>query len=401
MGQSVEARSYRAPQYFPLDSTMARKSKTPDRKIQNDLGSSAPGQKKCVPEQNIASSDPVPQAVKEPISENFDRSEDSITSLDNKTTSSSRSSAVETIQLETLQSLVREFQGLKSAVLQHVIPHPNEKSRSDNALNESEATAEQLEVNTSASQQVKELLAEVDHWQHKAEDLEQQNQDLATKIANHSVQESIGSSQTASSNPANHDLLSWEDRKALIYRQMEDDTFDADSFVNTLQQSSSQAVGEQLDSEGGNLDPTALVNKLISELERHEKELSNREEELGELRCILEQRTEIQQLPEADPSQGVAIGAAAIAQMLDNDELICDERERLQEMQTEWEEKFRKVEIEASLERAKLSRERQELAKKNVELEEQLEHLRRENNLAKGTDSKKRRWMTELGITQD
>ena len=48
--------------------------------------------------------------------------------------------------------------------------------------------------------------------------------------------------------------------------------------------------------------------------------------------------------------------------MIDENELVVQERERLQMLQVEWEEKFREGEIQASLERAKLSRERQELA---------------------------------------
>ena len=98
----------------------------------------------------------------------------------------------------------------------------------------------------------------------------------------------------------------------------------------------------------------------------------------------------------------MAIGAAAIAEMIDSDELVQQERERLQLLQAEWEEKFRQGEIEASLERAKLSRERQELAKKQAELEEQLEHARRESRHANENGSaSKRRWLVKLGLSDD
>ena len=107
------------------------------------------------------------------------------------------------------------------------------------------------------------------------------------------------------------------------------------------------------------------------ELDRRDEELKERSQQIRELQSLLDQQSETR-------DGGIAIGAAAITQMFDADELVRDERERLQQMQEEWEDKFRQAEIEASLERAKLSRERQELAKKMSELEEQLAHAKRE-----------------------
>jgi hypothetical protein len=75
---------------------------------------------------------------------------------------------------------------------------------------------------------------------------------------------------------------------------------------------------------------------------------------------------------------------------------------KLQQLQVEWEEKFRQGEIEASLERAKLSRERQEISAKKQELELQLEQLQREHrqaNAAGGSGS--RRWLVKLGLAEE
>ncbi len=110
--------------------------------------------------------------------------------------------------------------------------------------------------------------------------------------------------------------------------------------------------------------PSCSLNDCFGDLE-------TRNQEVQELRHLLDQQTETR-------DRQFAIGAAAIAEKIDSDELVRQERDRLRRLQTQWEEKFREEEIEASLERAKLSRQRQELAKRQAELEEELEHIRRE-----------------------
>ena len=222
----------------------------------------------------------------------------------------------------------------------------------------------------------------IDELEIQVNELEQQNGDLASRVANSSVQQTVSDSNSSSS-----DALSWEERKQLILQQMEDDSFDAEAFVSSL--SSESEAGSEAES------PAEYLDQLHAELEKRDAEIARREEELQELRFVLEQQSETCE-------GNVAIGAAAIAEMIDSDELVQQERERLQLLQAEWEEKFRQGEIEASLERAKLSRERQELAKKQAELEEQLEHARRESRHANENGSaSKRRWLVKLGLSDD
>lgn len=204
-------------------------------------------------------------------------------------------------------------------------------------------------------------------------ELQQQNKELASRIADSRVQEvTPGDAQEAS------EILSWEERKRLILLQMEKDSFDADQFASSLQ-SEVQASKES---------PSAFIERLRSEIEC-------RDQEIVELRNLLDQQSETL-------SDGTAIGASAVADMLDADELVQLEREKLQKLQAEWEEKFRDGEIEASLERAKLSRDRQEVLEKKAELELQLEYLQREyrhNNTANSPTS--RRWLAKLGLADD
>jgi hypothetical protein len=94
--------------------------------------------------------------------------------------------------------------------------------------------------------------------------------------------------------------------------------------------------------------------------------------------------------------------AAAIAQIVNSDAVVQEERKRLQQLEREWQTKLSQAEVEISLERAKLARER-------VELEERLRSA--ENivstaaALANAADNAARptrgRWMSRLGLTDE
>ncbi len=219
---------------------------------------------------------------------------------------------------------------------------------------------------------------QIDEYEGRITELERQNEELASRVASDNVRKTVACADSGS-----NDALSWEDRKRQILEQMEDDAFDAESFVSDLQQDAGDD-GQPLDAEG-------YLDQLHSEQERLRDELNRRDDEVQELRHLLEQQSGTRE-------GGVAVGAAAIAQMVDSDELVQQERERLSTLQEQWEEKFRQGEIELSLERAKLSRERLELARKNSELEEQLERLRREAETAE-SGAPSRRWLAKLGLS--
>ncbi len=122
--------------------------------------------------------------------------------------------------------------------------------------------------------------------------------------------------------------------------------------------------------------------------------------------AITEKNLEIERLKQLLESQSnnigdVAVGAAAIADFLDQDELISQERESLQRMQEEWREKLRQAEIDISVERARLGRER-------MELQTQLYNLVQQSNADGGgnqgkTDNSKPggRWRKRLGLKDD
>lgn len=133
---------------------------------------------------------------------------------------------------------------------------------------------------------------------------------------------------------------------------------------------------------GGDMDWETAKQKLLAELEafdegepeqqrerlsieevitQTDQVIAAKDEEISELKHLLSHQSE---------SIGdVAVGASAIAGMMDNDEIIQQERENLAQLQEEWKEKLRTSEVELSLERARIARERAELEERINQLE--------------------------------
>ena len=248
--------------------------------------------------------------------------------------------------------------------------------------------------------QLKEAWREIDTLRESTESL---NAELADTNAQQSVKSSIGVDES----------LSWEDRKALIMAQMENDSFDANSFIDSLSdqaRSSYESITAEDETSGRDDEslsesvaseqtPVEFVEALVECVNRLEEQVGARDREIADLNNLLQNQSET--LHTKSHGGGVAIGAAAIAGLLDGDPLVMEERARLQQLKDDWEDKFRQTEIEASLERAKLSRERQELATRTRELEEKLEEMQREKRAGGDAAVKGRRWLAELGLTPE
>ncbi len=232
-----------------------------------------------------------------------------------------------------------------------------------------------------------ELHAELSRCNGSITDLESQNRDLADQIGTLKLRQTVSTTESSTA-----DALSWEERRELIIQQMEADTFDADEFVEQLGKEKNRGDTPH---EVTPQTPLEYVNELATRLAKAESDVVHREGEVHELRILLQDQSEVR-------GSDVVVGAAAIAQMVDSDELVLAERDRLQQLQAQWEEKFRQSEIDASLERAKLSRERQELSKRSSELEEQIAHIQREAKESEEFgENPSRRWLAKLGLTDD
>lgn len=158
------------------------------------------------------------------------------------------------------------------------------------------------------------------------------------------------------------EFLTWDQQKVKLLAQLEHDT-----------------IQSQIDEEQS-LEIHAILAQTQNEIER-------RDQEIAELRRLLSEQS--------TATQTIAIGAAAVAELLDHDDLISEERENLRRMQEHWQNKQREAEIDISIERAKLARQRSEL-------DERLKDLERETNKSlsdrEPTSNGGSRWLSRLGL---
>lgn len=130
-------------------------------------------------------------------------------------------------------------------------------------------------------------------------------------------------------------------------------------------------------------------------IDRTDAALAAKDREIEDLRLLLSaQSTNIGE---------VAVGAAAFAEMLSADEVVRGERERLQQLQLEWEEKLRQAEIELSVQRAKIARERAEIEERQRLLEQQQPDRPSSDASDTGKNAKPQRgrWLARLGLKDD
>lgn len=124
--------------------------------------------------------------------------------------------------------------------------------------------------------------------------------------------------------------------------------------------------------------------------------LAAKDQEIADLKQLLDSQS--------DNIGGMAVGAQAIAEMLNQDEVVTAERERLLQLQKEWEDKLRQAEIEMSVQRAKIARERAEIEERQRQFQQQqAEHGGDETSSTDGGKSKKPprgRWLTRLGLKE-
>ena len=119
---------------------------------------------------------------------------------------------------------------------------------------------------------------------------------------------------------------------------------------------------------------------------------------------IAEKDREITELRRRLEEQSVAVPGGAATEILDSSELIREERGKLARLQDEWREKLRQAEIDASVERAKLARERVDLDEKMQLYEAHCQRVSGLDDSGPGKRSGKAqggRWLSRLGLKED
>ncbi len=112
--------------------------------------------------------------------------------------------------------------------------------------------------------------------------------------------------------------------------------------------------------------------------------IANKDVEIAELKRQLE------------TAQGFPSGATA--EVLDGDEIIREERKRLAELENQWREKIGQAEIEISIERAKVGRERAELEERLRQTSDRDRTMRGGEPPAEPAKATTSHWLSKLGL---
>ncbi len=162
--------------------------------------------------------------------------------------------------------------------------------------------------------------------------------------------------------------LDWESEKKRILAALEADEEDA----NPVRRSELLGVEEVL----------RMTDEIIAVKDR----------EITDLKQRLEQRV--------GPG---ATDDSTIKQAINSDAVIQEERNRLQQLQKEWREKLREAEVELSVERAKIARERAELDEQIRLAQESQPKPAKSADAAENGEPGERscagRWLAQLGLT--
>ena len=125
--------------------------------------------------------------------------------------------------------------------------------------------------------------------------------------------------------------------------------------------------------------------------------VQQRDREIAELKAQLAGQHE-PSIAEQTPAE-----TAEAARVFDQDAIILEERKRLLQMQQEWQDKLRQAEVEISVQRAKIARERSDVDEKLRVLEEQKSTLAAQQSSGEMPNANKsqkpaRRWLTRMGL---
>jgi hypothetical protein len=131
--------------------------------------------------------------------------------------------------------------------------------------------------------------------------------------------------------------------------------------------------------------------KIQDVIRKTDRVVAEKNREIGELRKLLESQS--------NNIGSMAVGAAALGQVLDTDALILEERKNLVRIQEECRDKLRQAEVEISLERAKIARERSQLEEKLRTLHEQGVDLAIADEKKESAKPARGRWLAQLGLT--
>jgi len=191
-------------------------------------------------------------------------------------------------------------------------------------------------------------------------ELKARNADLGQQLAK-------GRPAAAPPAPAPSGVLNWETEKQRILAALESDA-GKDSDAQQEERLTIEEVLRQTD-------------QLLAEKDR----------EIADLKQLLQDQS--------GSFGALALGAAAVGEILAQDAIVQEEREKLKRLQEEWREKLCQAEVDISLERAKIARERAQIEDKLRLLESQTANASEKVEDPSKTGKPVRgRWLSRLGL---
>ena len=235
-------------------------------------------------------------------------------------------------------------------------------------LAQAEQGEEQRNVESSLEEERTNSAGDVErHYQLALEDLQRErkkNAELQQQIAK------LRTSGKTSAKPPESGWLDWETEKKRIVAALE-----ADSAENTAAKKIERLGIEEV---------LRMTDEVIASKDREIRELK---------RQLADQSREFAVVPTPITESCVVNHA------MDSDVVIQEERERLQTLQREWREKLRQAEIDISVERAKIARERSELDEQIRLVKDALAESHHGKEPGGPDQTTRGRWLAKLGLT--
>ena len=184
--------------------------------------------------------------------------------------------------------------------------------------------------------------------------------ELKAKNADLQQQASRGEGSSRDASAATTTGFNWEQQKLRLMQQLESDFSDRDPKDKPAKLSIESTI--------------RITDQVIAEKDR----------QIADLKALLQDKT-------------VRSNELIASSVLDNDEQIRKERERLSLLEDEWRGKLRQAEIDISVERAKLARERSDFEAKSRSFEESSG----DKSGGKPAAKQSGRWLNRLGLKDD
>jgi len=276
---------------------------------------------------------------------------------------------------EQLEAARREIEKLEAAQAK-LEQRLDATSDAERLLTRAEAEADELrralaetEARLAAAGGSEDRSVELDALERMLEEAQESIRDLERRNA---ALERAKSS-AASAGGVDDQAMDWESQKRRLLAALEAD----------LDPNDEQDQADKLTIEG----TIQITDSMIQQRDR----------EIAELKQLLDEQSR--------NVGSVSVGAAAFAAVLDQDDLIREHRDQTETIKKQWEEKLRAAEVELSIERAKIARERTELEEMRIEWEAERARIAKQGPAAAASDkdAAKRgsgggRWLARLGL---